>query len=87
MAFGSEVGRVSDGRIVGRAEPFAKVFASSRVVKRAVGLAAWAVLEDIALDARIDDQGRLVAETNVRRIAENLAVNKGLSCPCRGSSC
>jgi hypothetical protein len=37
---------------------------------------AWAVLEDIALDARIDDAGRLVAETNVRRIAENLAANK-----------
>lgn len=77
MAFGQEVGRVlSDGRIVGRAEPFAKVFSSSRAVKRAVGVTAWAVLEDIALDARIDDRGRLVAETNVRRIAENLGLNK-----------
>jgi hypothetical protein len=77
MAFGQEVGRVlSDGRIVGRAEPFAKVFPSSRVVKRAVGLAAWAVLEDIALDATLDAQGRLVAETNVRRIADNLGLNK-----------
>jgi predicted AAA+ superfamily ATPase len=37
MAFGQEAGRVlSDGRIVGRAEPFAKVFPSSRAVKRAV---------------------------------------------------
>jgi hypothetical protein len=36
IAFGQETGRVlSDGRIVGRAEPFAKVFPSSRVVKRA----------------------------------------------------
>ena len=77
MAFGSEIGRVlSDGRIVGRAEPFAKVFPGSRMVKRAVGVAAWAVLEDIALDARIDDRGRLVAETNVRRIAENIGLNK-----------
>ena len=77
MAFGQEVGRVlSDGRIVGRAEPFAKVFASSRAVKRAVGLAAWTILEDIALDARLDDTGRLVAETNVRRIAANLGVGK-----------
>lgn len=77
MAFGQEVGRVlSDGRIVGRTEPFAKVFPSSRVVKRAVGLAAWAVLEDIALDARLDEAGRLVAETNVRRIAANLGLNK-----------
>ncbi|QBI20229.1 transcriptional regulator [Egibacter rhizosphaerae] len=77
MAFGQETGRVlSDGRIVGRAEPFAKVFASSREVKRAVGLAAWCVLEDIALDAVIDQHGRLVSETNVRRIGENLGLNK-----------
>src|SRR5688572_14094326 len=77
MSFGQEVGRVlSDGKIIGRAEPYAKVFASSRAVKRAVGVIAWAVLEDIALDARLDDQGRLVAETNVRRIAGNLGLGK-----------
>lgn len=77
VAFGQEVGRVlSDGTIVGRAEPFAKVFPSSRAVKRRVGVTAWAILEDIALDARIDDHGRLVAETNVRRIADNLGVSK-----------
>lgn len=77
MTFGSEVGRVlSDGRIVGRAEPFAKVFLSSRQVKRVVGPAAWAVLEDIALDSRLDDGGRLVAETNVRQIAANLGLGK-----------
>ncbi len=77
MAFGQEVGRVlSNGRIVGRAEPFAKVFPSSRSVKRAVGLLAWGVLEDIALDARLDDRGRLVAETNVRRVAANLGLSK-----------
>lgn len=77
MTFGQEVGRVlSDGRIVGRAEPFAKVFPSSRAVKRAVGLLAWGVLEDIALDARLDDSGRLVAETNVRRIAANVGLSK-----------
>ena len=59
VVFGREVGRVlSDGRIVGRAEPFAKVFASSRHVKRAVGATAWAILEDIALDAAIDDRPR-----------------------------
>jgi hypothetical protein len=77
VAFGHEIGRaLSDGRIVGRAEPFAKVFASSRAVKRAVGLVAWAILEDIALDAHLDDAGRLIATTNVRRIAANLAINK-----------
>jgi hypothetical protein len=67
IAFGQEAGRMlSDGRVVGRAEPYAKVFTSSRAVKRAVGLVAWAILEDIALDARIDDQGRLVAEHPIR---------------------
>ncbi|MBY5161486.1 hypothetical protein [Salsipaludibacter albus] len=75
VAFGQEFGRVlSDGRIIGRAEPFAKVFPSSRAVKRAVGPIAWAILEDIALDARLDDAGRLVAETNVRRLADNLGL-------------
>ena len=77
VAFGQEVGRVlSDGRIVGRAEPYAKVFPSSRAVKRVVGVTAWAILEDIALDARLDVEGRLVAVTNVRRIAANLALSK-----------
>jgi len=77
VAFGREVGRVlSDGRIVGRAEPFAKVFASSREVKRAVGATAWVILEDIALDATIDEQGRLVADTSVRQIAAHLGFNK-----------
>ncbi|MEO2108922.1 MAG: hypothetical protein ABGZ36_25215 [Actinomycetota bacterium] len=77
VAFGQEIGRVlSDGRIIGRAEPYAKVFQSSREVKRAVGVTAWAVLEDVALDARLDDRGRLVAHTNVRRIADNLGLSK-----------
>ncbi len=34
------------------------------------------ILEDIALDARIDDAGRLVSETSVRRIAANLGRNR-----------
>jgi hypothetical protein len=77
IAFGAETGRVlSDGRIVGRREPYAKVFPSSRAVKRAVGVTAWAILEDMALDADIDDQGRLVARTDVRTIADNLGINK-----------
>ena len=77
MAFGRDFGRaLSDGNVVGRSEPFAKVFPSSRLVKRAVGLLAWGVLEDIALDAEIDERGRLVSRTNVRRIADNLALSK-----------
>lgn len=77
VGFGHETGRaLSDGTVVGRAEPFAKVFPSSRAVKQAVGLAAWGVLEDIALDAAVDEAGRLVAATNVRRIAGNLGLGK-----------
>ncbi|WP_052665360.1 helix-turn-helix domain-containing protein [Nitriliruptor alkaliphilus] len=77
VSFGQEVGRVlSDGKVVGRAEPFAKVFPSSRAVKRAVGPTAWVILEDIALDAHLDGEGRLVASTNVRRIARNLGVSR-----------
>lgn len=34
------------------------------------------MLEDIALDGTLDEHGRLVAETNVRRIADNLDLNK-----------
>jgi DNA-binding transcriptional ArsR family regulator len=77
VAFGHEVGRIlSDGRVIGRAEPFAKVFASSRAVKRAVGAVAWVILEDIALDAVLDERGRLVSDTSVRQIAANLGMNK-----------
>ncbi|MFP4635482.1 MAG: winged helix-turn-helix domain-containing protein, partial [Nitriliruptoraceae bacterium] len=77
VAFGQEIGRaLSDGRIVGRAEPFAKVFPSSRPVKRVVGVTAWVILEDIALDASLDAEGRLVAGTSVRRIAANLGLAK-----------
>ncbi|HKJ54702.1 MAG TPA: hypothetical protein VJ978_01830 [Nitriliruptoraceae bacterium] len=58
VAFGHETGRVmSNGAIVGRSEPFAKVFASSRAVKRKVGVTAWAILEDIALDATVAPRG------------------------------
>lgn len=78
MAFGQETGRVvSDERVIGRSEPFAKVFQSSRLVKQAVGLTAWGILEDIALDATLDAERRLVAETSARRIADNLGINKG----------
>jgi DNA-binding transcriptional ArsR family regulator len=77
VTFGREVGRVlSDGRIVGCAEAFAKVFASSRHVKRAVGATAWVILEDITLEATIDDRARLVADRSVREIAANLGLNK-----------
>ncbi len=48
----------------------------SREVRRSVGTTAWAVLEDVALDAYLDDHGRLLAVTNVRRIALHLGISK-----------
>lgn len=51
------------------------------MVKRAVGPGAWAVLEDIALDAVLDEDGRLVAETNTRQVATNLGLNKDTVTP------
>ncbi len=50
--------------------------AAGRVVCRAVGTTAWAVLCELALDAEADAHGHLLAATNVRRIAANLGVSK-----------
>lgn len=47
----------------------------SRQVRRGLGATAWAVLEDVALDACRHGQ-ELVAATNVRRIAANLGISK-----------
>ncbi len=52
------------------------VTAAARASCRAVGTRAWAVLADVALDAEVDPQGRLVAATNVRRIATHLGISK-----------
>jgi hypothetical protein len=52
------------------------VTAGARKLCRAVGTTAWAVLADIALDAEADSEGRLVAATNVRRIAADLGISK-----------
>ncbi len=41
-----------------------------------LGTTAWAVLEDVALDAHLDDHGRLLAVTNVRRISLQLGISK-----------
>lgn len=38
---------------------------------------AWGVLEDVALDAVPDEDGRLVATTSTRRVAENLGLAPG----------
>ena len=50
--------------------------APARQLRRSLGPMAWAVLEDLALDAQRDDRGALTAATNVRRLAANLGVSK-----------
>lgn len=53
------------------------VAASCRHLKRRLGPMAWAVLEDVALDAAADEAGLLVATTSSRAVAENLGLTPG----------
>ncbi|MBW3547437.1 MAG: helix-turn-helix domain-containing protein [Actinobacteria bacterium] len=69
----------SDARAVGQragARSGVMLTAAGRVVCRAVGTTAWAVLCELALDAEADAHGNLVAATNVRRIAGDLGISK-----------
>jgi hypothetical protein len=52
------------------------VTAESRALKRAVGSTAWAVLEDVVLDARLHE-GRWLARTSVRLVAHHLDLTPG----------
>lgn len=47
-----------------------------RTLRRRLGPVAWCVLEDLTEEARVDSQGRRVATSSVRRLAENLGVSK-----------
>lgn len=59
-----------------QAVPSIGVSALARPLRRAIGVASWAVLEDLLLDARSNEPGALVAATNVRRVAAHLGVSK-----------
>ncbi len=48
----------------------------TRSPRAALGPIAWAVLEDVLLDARHDEQGRLMATTNVRRVSAHIGIAK-----------
>jgi DNA-binding transcriptional ArsR family regulator len=48
-----------------------------RDVRQRLGPIAWAVLEDVALDAEPDDDGRLSAATSARHIAGHLGLQPG----------
>jgi hypothetical protein len=50
---------------------------ASRELRRALRPIEWVVLEDVALDARPDGAGALVAPTSARRVAEHLGLTPG----------
>ena len=50
---------------------------ASRELRRTLRPIEWVVLEDVALDARLDGKGDLVAPTSVRRVAEHLGLTPG----------
>jgi DNA-binding transcriptional ArsR family regulator len=55
-------------------ETWLVVSAASRALRGQLHALAWVTLEDVALDAVVED-GQLVARTSARQIAENLRVD------------
>lgn len=51
------------------------VSADARELRRAVGVTAWCVLEELVLDGELDAD-RVVVSTNVRRLASAVGVSK-----------
>jgi hypothetical protein len=51
--------------------------AATRPLRRILRPIEWVVLEDVALDARPDAAGALVAPTSARRVAEHLGLTPG----------
>lgn len=52
------------------------VTAEARPLRRAFGVTAWAVFEELVLDGDLDERGVLSASTNVRRVAAQVGVSK-----------
>ena len=57
--------------------PLVVIRAGARPLKRELGPLVWAVLEDVALEARPDGAGRSLAATSSRAVAEHLGVAPG----------
>lgn len=57
--------------------PLVVIGAGARPLKRELGPVVWAVLEDVALEARPDGGGRYLAATSSRTVAEHLGVTPG----------
>ena len=55
-------------------EPSLLVSAGSRALRRQLRALAWVTLEDVALDAMVEE-GQLVARTSARQVAEHLRVD------------
>lgn len=53
------------------------ITAASAGLRRVLRPIEWMVLEDVALDARLDRAGVLVAATSARRVAEHLGLTPG----------
>ena len=54
-----------------------RVWPASRELRRTLRPLEWMVLEEVALDARRDDAGDMVAATSARRVAEHLGLTPG----------
>lgn len=52
------------------------VSVDARPLRRAIGVTAWAVLEELVLDGDVDEHGALSASTNVRRLAAQVGMSK-----------
>lgn len=57
--------------------PLVVIRAGARSLKRELGPLVWAVLEDVALEARPDGAGRHLAATSSRTVAEHLGLAPG----------
>jgi DNA-binding transcriptional ArsR family regulator len=65
----------SGGESDGRSDPVAVLLsADSRSLRRALRPLVWVTLEEVALDAVVED-GRLVARTSARQIAERVGID------------
>jgi DNA-binding transcriptional MocR family regulator len=61
------------------------VSGASRSLRRSLAPIEWIVLEDLALDATDDGDGRLTATTSARQIAEHLSISPGSAAKALGA--
>ncbi|MGH9023883.1 MAG: MarR family transcriptional regulator [Acidimicrobiia bacterium] len=62
---------------MGAAAGWLRIGPGARGLRKALRPIEWMVLEEVALDADLDGDGRLVAPTSARRVAENLGLTPG----------